>query len=247
MIQCVKVSLADILPLRTLFLQENNFQIRYDACHVRGWSDSYLLSVNAQQVGYGSVKGKEELSDRDAIFEFYVLADYRKIVNTLFAALISVSKASFIECQSNDFLLSSMQYEFGKNIYSDVILFKDHTQTQYQFPEVIFRKRQEGDDVFGKKAADAGAYVLEKDGLILADGGFLLHYNMPFADLYMETNPDYRQMGYGSYILQEVKKACYLSGRVPAARCNITNMASKATLLKAGFAVAGYMLTGEIR
>jgi len=35
-----KTELASILPLRALFLQESNFQVRYNACHERGWSDS---------------------------------------------------------------------------------------------------------------------------------------------------------------------------------------------------------------
>jgi len=48
-------------------------------------------------------------------------------------------------------------------------------------------------------------------------------------------------------LLQEVKKECYLSGRVPAARCNIENKASMYTLLRAGLKVAGYMLTGRVK
>jgi hypothetical protein len=51
----------------------------------------------------------------------------------------------------------------------------------------------------------------------------------------------------GSYIVQQVKRECYLAGRVPAARCNMENAASKATLLKAGLAIAGYMLIGEVK
>ena len=53
-------------------------------------------------------------------------------------------------------------------------------------------------------------------------------------------------MGYGSYILQEIKKACYHAGRVPAARCQITNKASKSTLIKAGMKICGFMLAGRI-
>ena len=62
----------------------------------------------------------------------------------------------------------------------------------------------------------------------------------------MEVKEGHRGKGMGSYILQEIKKECYLAGRIPAARCNIKNAASKATLLKAGFKVCGYMLIGEI-
>ncbi len=35
-------------------------------------------------------------------------------------------------------------------------------------------------------------------------------------------------------------------GRVPAARCNIKNINSKSTLLKAGMKVCGYILQGEL-
>ncbi|MCI0691757.1 hypothetical protein L0337_07070 [candidate division KSB1 bacterium] len=44
-----------------------------------------------------------------------------------------------------------------------------------------------------------------------------------------------------------MKKACYLSGRVPAARCNVQNKASRAALLKAGLKVCGFMLKGDIK
>jgi len=42
-ISVTKTSLNEILPLRNLFFQENNFQIRYNACHDRGWTDSYIV------------------------------------------------------------------------------------------------------------------------------------------------------------------------------------------------------------
>jgi len=63
----------------------------------------------------------------------------------------------------------------------------------------------------------------------------------------MEVNAAQRRKGFGSFLLQEVKKECYLSGRVPAARCNIENKASMYTLLRAGLKVAGYMLTGRVK
>jgi hypothetical protein len=43
-----------------------------------------------------------------------------------------------------------------------------------------------------------------------------------------------------------LKRECYLSGRVPAARCNLQNQASRATMLKAGMEICGYMLTGNV-
>jgi len=56
---------------------------------------------------------------------------------------------------------------------------------------------------------------------------------------------NFRQKGFGSLIVQELKKEAYRIGRVPAARCNIKNKISKATLLKAGFRVCGNILIGN--
>lgn len=239
--------LSKILPFRQQFLQETNFQIRYDAVHVRNWSDSYSLAVDGIPVGYGSVMGKDDLSNRDAVFEFYVVPTFRKKASDLFGTLLAVSRVPFIECQSNDFLLSSMMFEFATDIKANVILFADHQVTNYVIPEVEFRLYKDGDHVFGKKAKDIGAYVLEEKGEIVATGDFLLHYNKPFADLFMEVKEGMRNRGLGRLILQELKRECYLAGRVPAARCNLTNLASKATLQGAGFKICGYMLAGKVK
>jgi GNAT superfamily N-acetyltransferase len=241
-----KTQLQAILPLRNLFLHEANFQVRYNACHERGWTDSYLLTIDDVEVGYGSIKEDGSVA-RDTIFEFYLMPPFRKYSSLLFAELIAASRAKFIECQSNDLLLTSMLYEFAQNINSDVVLFEDHAVTEYMIPGVVFRPRKENDSIFEHEVEPVGEYVLELEGEIVATGGYFLHYNMPFTDLYMEVKENFRGKGLGSLIIQELKKACYLAGRVPAARCNIRNKASRATLLKAGLKVCGFMLKGNIK
>jgi GNAT superfamily N-acetyltransferase len=242
----VRVPLAAILPLRELFLQEANFQVRYNARHERGWTDSYLLKVDEAEVGYGSVHG-QEIKDRDTIFEFYLIPAYRKHASALFRELLAVSRVAYLECQTNDALMSAMLYEFATNISADVVLFADHAATGRRIPGAEVRPAREGDKMFEHSNEPEGDYVLETGGEIVATGGFLRHYNMPFADLYMEVRPDSRNKGYGALLLQEVKIACYLAGRVPAARCNIANPASRATLIKAGMRVCGFMLKGDRR
>jgi GNAT superfamily N-acetyltransferase len=242
-----KVSLNDILNLRILFLQENNFQIRYNACHERGWSDSYRISIDGNHIGYGSVKGKEDLSQRDAIFEFYLTPKTRKNANVAFEKLVTATGVRCIECQTNDHLLSSMMFEFSSHISSDVVLFEDDQYAFLNIPGATFRKKTPGEISFDHNSEPDGDYVIEVDGQIVATGGFLLHYNIPFADLYMEVREDQRQKGYGSLLIQELRKACFDAGRVPAARCNMSNKASKQALMKGGLRIAGYMLTGEIK
>ena len=242
-----RTDVKEILPLRTLFLQENNFQIRHNACHERDWTDSYILTYNEAKIGYGSIKGNENLNDRDTVFEFYLIPSFRNISSLAFSELLHSSGATFIECQSNDLLLTLLLYQYGQNINSRVILFEDSTKSCLNIDKIIFRRRSDNDIVFEHKTEPAGDYILELNKEVVATGGFLLHYNMPFADLYMEVKEDYRKNGFGSFLIQELKTQCYLAGRVPAARCNIENIVSRATLIKAGLKIAGFMLLGSIK
>jgi hypothetical protein len=131
-IHAIKTSLQDILPLRNLFLQENNFQIRYNAQHERGWSDSYLITHNEEKIGYGSIAGKDNISDRDSVFEFHIIPSFRNLAPPDFVELVHTSKASFITCQSNDLLLSSLLFQFGQNIHADTVLLEeDFTSSMY--------------------------------------------------------------------------------------------------------------------
>jgi GNAT superfamily N-acetyltransferase len=236
-----RVELARILPLRAHYLRETNCQIRYNACHERGWTDSYLLTADGADVGYGSIKG-DDAAGRDTIFEFFVVAPFRRQASRLFETLLSASRAPRLECQSNDGLMTAMLFEFGRDINADVVLFEHRMSTHLQFPGAVFRRRNDNDQVFKHGVEPPGDFALEIGGSIVATGGFLTHYNPPFADLFMEVEQSHRRKGAGSYLVQEVIKECFQAGRVPAARCNLNNRASRATLTKAGMRECGFML-----
>lgn len=246
MTRAKRVELQDIQTLRALFLQESNFLVRYNAWHEAGWTDSYLLSIEGAQVGYGSVKGRHR-EDRDTVFEFYVVPSFRKMSNQLFRDLIDASSARYVECQSNDQGLCALLYEFALDISADVVLFEDHVVTDHSIPGAVVRRRHKDDQVFEHKGQRVGRFVVEVGGEVVATGGFMIQYNLPFADLYMEVREDQRRHGFASFLLQELKKECYLSGKVPAARCDIRNVASRAALRSAGLRECGFMLTGTLR
>ena len=75
----------------------------------------------------------------------------------------------------------------------------------------------------------------------------MLNYNLPYADIYMHVLEEHRGKGFGSLIVQELKTLAYEMERVPAARCNINNRVSKATLEKAGLRSCGFILHGEVK
>jgi GNAT superfamily N-acetyltransferase len=245
-VRATKTKLKTIQPLRELFLQEANHQVRYNATHERGWSDSYLLTLDAAEVGYGSLKAGDNAGARDIVFELFVVPPFRRHAGALFRELLAASGARSVECQSNDVLLSSLLFEHVPSVSANVFLFEDDAVTQLAVPGAVVRPRQKGDRVFEHKCEPVGDYVAVEGGEVVGTAGYLTHYNPPFADLYMEVRDDRRRRGLGSLLLQEVKKACYLAGRIPAARCDLSNAASRATLTKAGMRVCGFMLAGKV-
>jgi GNAT superfamily N-acetyltransferase len=241
-IKIIKTGLDEIRELRVLFLQENNFQFICNKCHDYGWADTYLFMIDGTKVGYGAVWGQSKRENRDAIFEFYLIPSCRKFAELIFPRFHDASGAIYIECQSNDGLLSSMLYQFSENISAEAILFEDSFQSDLQIPGTVFHKKTTED----KESDDMGDYLLIQNGQIVADGGIMPNYNIPFADIYMKVHENFRQQGFGSLIVQELKKQAYMMGRVPAARCNINNHISKSTLQKAGFRVCGFRVLGTI-
>jgi hypothetical protein len=66
-----------------------------------------IILYNDEKIGYGAVKGNENIKDRNTVFEFLhnsFLPD--AYPQPLFQKLLSVSGATFIECQSNDMVLN---------------------------------------------------------------------------------------------------------------------------------------------
>ena len=87
---------------------------------------------------------------------------------------------------------------------------------------------------------------MEVDGIVAATGGILFHYNHPYGDIYMDVPEEFRRRGFGSFIVQELKRVCYEGGFKPGARCNPKNMPSQRTLQRAGFVPYGAMLVGDL-
>ena len=136
--QILKTNLSGIEVLRSLFLSECTFQFVYNKCHGAGWADVYIISLDELKIGYGSVWGKDKREKRDTIFEFYLKEPFRKYAGHIFAELIKVSGVIFIECQTNDQLLSRMLFEFSEQIYAEAILFEDLCETHLIIPGTLF-------------------------------------------------------------------------------------------------------------
>jgi GNAT superfamily N-acetyltransferase len=202
----------------------------------QGWTQAYLLEASGRVAGYGSILiGGPWIGSR-TVFEFYVMPEHRSRVFDLFSNLLAASEATAIKAQTNDALLSVMLHVWAHNITSEKIIFADKLKTAHSLDGVLLRRRGEAD----------GDWALEVDGLVAATGGILYHYNRPYGDVYMEVAEPFTRRGFGSYLVQELKRVCYELGSIPCARCNTENVASRKTLQKAGFVPCAHILSGTL-
>lgn len=224
-----------------------NCQIVHDSWHARGFTQSYLLRVADEAVGYGSVGGSPG-EPKTIIKEFFLLHRHRDIALPLFKLLVSIRGARTIEAQTNDLLLSLMLYDHAVDLTSDTILFSDAMTTNLDLPGVKLRPLTDDDraTIFNHTIEPVGEWGLESDHRIVATGGLFFHYNPPYGDIYMEVEEAFRRRGLGSYLVQELKRICHASGHLPGARCNKDNVGSRSALQRAGMFPCARIVRGRI-
>jgi len=245
-----KLSTAEaVLPLRARQRQELNNQIVHDSIHRRpGWTLTYLLNLTGVVVGFGSVAMGGPWKNKPTVFEFYILPEHRTRAFDLFEALLAASGARFFEAQSDDVLIATMVLTYGREIGIEKIVFDDQLTTTLPANGATLRRVTSEEEILSclEQRQGGGEWLLELEGDAVAKGGILFHYNRPYGDIYMEVTEAFRRRGLGSYLVQELKRACYELGAVPCARCNPTNTASRRTLQKAGLVPFAQILIGSI-
>lgn len=248
-IRATPASSSEIDGLRTRFRLESNCQIVHDSLHAReGWTITYLLYCASRVAGYGSIAVAGPWQDRPTIFEFYLLPEFRHRAFALFEKFLSASAARFFEVQSNHELLNVMLFRYGQNIRSEAIVMRDQFTTLVTLAAASLECQTTPEKIRSAIAQQRGGgkWSLKVNESEVGSGGILFHYNRPYADIYMEINESSRRCGYGTYLVQELKRICYELGGVPAARCNPANIASQRTLQKAGFVPYAHILDGEL-
>jgi GNAT superfamily N-acetyltransferase len=242
-----ETTLERIRRFRDMYRLEMSCQIIHESIHVRdGWTREYLLAVGDTAVGYGSVAVGGPWTAEPTAYEFFVVPAQRLQLFELFGALLRTSGATHVEVQSNDVPAAAMLHTFAAPVTSDAILFQDAARTTHAPAGARFREPTESEAPDESAECRRWRGVVEVDGVAAASGGILFHYNRPFGDIYMEVAEPYRRRGLGAFLVQELKRVCYEGGHVPAARCGPANIASRATLQKAGFVPCGHILKGPV-
>ena len=244
-IEVARVDADDVHPLRELYRREMHCQIVHDSFLGRGFSEAYLLRVDGRVAGYGLVAMRHY---PNTVNEFHVLPEFRGDALPLLRALLETSEASRLRVQTNDPLALLLLYDCATEIESEIILFADAGTTQLPSPGGVLRAVTPADaeQIAERHYQWGGDWLIELNGVVVAMGGVACHYNPPYGDLYMGVDEAYRNRGYGSYVVQEMKRIAYEMGKTPAARCNATNTASRKTLERAGMLPSGRILDGKV-
>jgi GNAT superfamily N-acetyltransferase len=240
-----RVTVEEIAPLRELHRKAMSCQIIHDSFPRRGFSDAYLLRAGGRVAGYGLVANRHW---PETVHEFFLLPGYRSQALPLFRRLLEESHAAKVLAQTNDRLQLLMLYDCATDIAAEAVLFEDAVTTHLPCPSGVLRFTTEEDrEPLREADLDADAeWMIESEGVPVAAGGVLCHYNPPYGDIYMGVRESHRGRGYGSWLVQELKRIAYERGKTPAARCNPDNVASRRTLQKAGLLPCARLLVGEV-
>ena len=226
---------------------EANCQLLRDSYWTRGFLDVWAVDTNAGIVGHGAIANRYFAG---RVIEFFLVPEYRANAIEIFAKLLHTSGAQEVEAQTNVPLMAEMLREFGTDFSEENILFSDGGATELKAPEgAVFRRKKALNQltVFEHRHEPEGDWVIEAGGEIVATGGFLTHYNPPYVDLYMEVARSNRERGFGSYLIQELRRVCRNDGKQAAARCDVKNLASLRTLEKGGMVVCGKLMVGKVK
>ncbi|MBL9198956.1 MAG: GNAT family N-acetyltransferase, partial [Opitutaceae bacterium] len=241
---------AELTPWREHYRRETPGQIVHDSLHRRpGWTQSHLLKIDAVAVGYGSVALAGPWAGKPTVFEFFVAPEHRVSAFALFEAFLAASGARNFEVQTNDTLLTVMLHAYARDIVSEKIVFRDHAQTALPSRGASLRQVTSNDELraFTLNRQGCAEWALDRGGEMVATGGLCFHYHAPWCDLFYDVPEPQRRRGFGSYLVQELKRTAYALGATPAARCNPDNLASRQTLQKAGLVPCGHILLGTLK
>lgn len=244
----IQVRSADypaVEPMRELYRQEANCEIVHDSFIRRGFADPYQILVDGRLAGYGAV-GTEH--PKGQLTEFYTLPSMRSLALPMYRELLAFSGATRVEAQTNMPLMLLMLLDCARDITVETVLCDDAFTTHLLCPDGIFRPitPEEKPLIYKHYDEPVGDWGIEVNGEIVATGGYFCHYNPPYCDIYMEVSEPARRRGFGSFLVQEVKRVCYEAGKKPAARTGTTNIASRNTLQKAGLLVCGHIISGDV-
>jgi len=259
------VTVDQVADLRLLYARELDDMIRYEREIQQGRTRIYGLRNCGALIGYGILHGEGE--DRSTVVEFFLLPQYRRHTVPVFDRFTTATEATGVQARTNDADLVLLLHERTHDVVPGNYYFRDAEKTLHPVHGVRYRAITLCDldvlapimtipegwpfevpdrEALARWITSNEGRLLEDEGGIAAIGAILRGYNPPFANIGMVVMKRARRRGYGTYLIEELKRDTYAMGKIPRADCAPWNVASRSTLLRAGFLVNARALRGDL-
>ncbi|MFN3728323.1 MAG: GNAT family N-acetyltransferase [Fimbriimonadaceae bacterium] len=233
---------AQIASSRQKLRDNVNVQLVRDSASHREGVENFAFIETDLMIGHAVVS--HGFFD-DRVIEFYLHPGFEGRALECLDALRRTTKVRELEAQTNLALPTWLVHASCPCVEPHNVLFGDTDRYELPLSDAVLRPALP-EDVIPETEEPTGTYVLEVRGEIVGSGGYLTHYNPPFADVYMGIGTPFRGRGYGAWIVQELRRVAREHDYVPAARCNFGNHASCRSLLRGGFCLAGLIIVGTV-
>lgn len=212
----------------------------------------YLLKNNCEIIGYVIVN-----RENTHIVEFYSIYKSIFINSDILIKICKKLEVTNIYCKSFDIILCNAVNLITQVFKIDGILFRDYKSNGYKKEKNINeRVAQNSDlgkiqiinDTFFESEGEIEAYIKNNCIILFEDinkqiiGCGLyqpIAFDYNYIDIGMLVNPNCREKGYGTYIVNRLISICEINKKIPICGCAYDNIASYKTLINAGF-IPGY-------
>jgi GNAT superfamily N-acetyltransferase len=264
-VEIVAAEREEVQRLRELFQREVNDIFLTERGFWWGWYEAHLIRCQGRAIGYGLV---EVETDYRQLMEFYLLPVYRPDARAVQEQVLRQLSVTHMQTDTRREFQTLLFYDFCEQITAHDLFFRDRFSTHCEFPGLTFRRAANGDSaaLFPVLHGPGGApfemeseeelrewissglrWLLLDGAAVVGVGALFEDFNRPFAEVGMMVSPPFRRRGYGTFILQELKKECYRIGLTPASRCAWDNEASRRSHDRSGFLLSGRQLLGVVK
>lgn len=236
-----KSSAEETAEFRRRLMAETPLQFVAWSALPRGIADPWLVLVDGEPAGYYTVWNRYY---EGAVGECWIAPSFERARAQLLTETASLSGAREVRAQTNMPGMLALALDSCPSVEATNVLFGWSGGEGPPCPipglECVPVPNPEPNH------PDSRDFAAVLGGAKIAQGGYLCHYNPPFADVHMEVGEAWRGRGVGAWFVAQASRAAAEAGKTPAARCNIDNFSSRRTLIKGGMEVIGHILQGRI-
>ena len=206
--------------------------------------------IEDQIVGYGT------LNENNQLINFYVLKRLQNRAVEILRKFIARKRITqgFVSTVNPIYLSTALKALKKKKTHTFLFRELNDTDLQTRNEAVKVAYKEDIDDLVGFYSQSIGAprdwlleytkglikkkalfYIGNKDSIIGVFEVRKNNQNSAFADIGMVVLPDFRRMGYGTFLLNEAKKMSIDLGLQPICSCEKSNSGSLKSIRKVGF------------